>query len=86
MAGRDRLQLPPSSVTGEVGDYFQAIWKAINEIPTLSFFSGTHPNSSLTGIAGNLAVNISPSSAVSRLFLKYGSAALPDRDSWNTVA
>jgi hypothetical protein len=84
---RDKLRLPPSNITGDVRVYLTEIWRAINAIPTISYFSGTHPNASgLTGLAGHIAVNVGTASNVSRLFIKGGSATIPDRTSWTTVA
>ena len=84
---RDRIRQPPSAFTGEQAIYLYEMARAINAIPAMSYFSGTNPNASgLTGLAGQLAVNVGTASNVSRFFVKYGSAANPDRLSWNTVA
>lgn len=83
---RERLRQPPSTITGELYRYLEDICRALNGIPNISYFSGTHPNSGLTGLAGNVAINISPASNVSRVFVKYSSALIPDKSSWNTVA
>lgn len=86
MPSQFKTPLPPSIMTGEMGVWADTVWQAINNQPTLSVFSGTHPNSSVTGVAGNIAVNVAPSSSVSRLFIKYGSAVIPDMNSWVTIA
>jgi hypothetical protein len=83
---RERLRLPPSQITGELGSYLQDVWKALNAIPSMSMFSGVNPTSSnVTGVAGNIAVNVGSASNTSRLWVKFGSASIPDKASWSTV-
>lgn len=76
---------PPSSVTGELGNWLQAVWVRLANMPSVSYFSGLHPESNMTGVAGDLAINVSPS-ASSRIFVKYGDVLRPDRASWVSVA
>lgn len=76
---------PPSDVTGALGVWLDEVWKYIVSTPSLSYFSGTNPNSSMTGVAGNIAVNVTGASNVSRVFVKYGSASAPDKSSWATI-
>lgn len=76
---------PPSSISGELASYLYQIKQRLDQIPTLSYFSGSFP-SAITGLAADIAVNVSPASNVSRLFIHYGSAVVPDRTSWTTVA
>ena len=81
----ERLRLPPSVFTGEAATWLTEVWKAINGIPTMSFFSGTNPESSgVTGVRGQIAVNVGSTSSI--LYVKYGSAINPDKASWTTVA
>lgn len=75
---------PPSSVSGELAAYLYQIKQRLDRIPTLSYFSGSFP-SSLTGLAGDVAVNVAVASNVSRVFVHYGSASIPDKTSWNTI-
>jgi hypothetical protein len=83
---RERVHLPPSQITGELGNYLQDIWQAINSIPAMSMFSGVNPTlSNVTGVAGQIAVNVGSASNVSRLWVKFGSASIPDKASWTTV-
>lgn len=63
------------------------IWhrQLTSEIP-ISAFSAANPNTSgLTGIPGNLAVNIGSASTSSRLWILEGSVASTDTDGWRIV-
>lgn len=86
MAIRDKVPQPPSSLTGPLGEYLGLLARAINGTPTISYFSGTHPNSTVTGFAGDIAINVAPSSTASRMFIAYGSTTTRGKGSWNTVA
>lgn len=86
MSERIRLRQPPSSVTGELGQWCQELWRAVNSIPTISYFSGTHPNTSgITGLGGHILINVSPASNVSRMFINTGTGSLPNKNSWTSV-
>lgn len=85
MAGRNNVPLPPSSLTGELGDYLSKVARYINSQPTFSFFSGTTPNSNITGLAGDLAVNVGSASTDTRLWVKGGSPASPTKTGWVTI-
>lgn len=65
----NRLPQPPSSVTGPLRDYLNQIAQVLNALPTLSFFSGTTPNSNLTGGTAHLAFNLGSASTSSRLWV-----------------
>lgn len=80
-----KLPLPPSSVTGPIGDYLHILWQTLANVPNISYFSGTSPNSALTGVAGDLAVNVGSASTSSRLWVKGGSVTAPDKVNWSVV-
>lgn len=83
MAGRTNVPLPPSSVTGSLGDWCLAVSRYLNSQPVISIFSGSNtPNSSLTGLAGDLAVNLQSGSTDSRLWVKGGSPDTPSKTGW----
>ena len=67
-----RINEPPSSITGVVREYLVTVAHALNSIPNLSWFSGTSPNSALTGIAGDIAINLGSASTSSRMWIKSG--------------
>lgn len=80
-----RLRQPPSSLTGELAQWLQELTRSINNIPTISYFSGIHPNTSkITGTAGHILINVGSSSA-SRVFVNVGNVRTPNTNSWNTI-
>lgn len=80
----ERLRYPPSNITGELGSWLQEVWRAVNAIPAMSMFSGTFP-SNVTGVAGDIAVNVGVSSTASKIFIHYGSRSIPESTSWRTI-
>lgn len=86
MANRpEKVRNVPSSITGELGQYLEEMRRAINRAPTMSYFSGTTPNSNVTGLAGDLAVNVGSASTDTRLWIKGGSTAVPGMTNWVTL-
>jgi hypothetical protein len=82
---RERLRLPPSSFTGDQYQWLQEVWKAVNAIPTISYFSGTNPNSVITGLGGHVLINVAASPSASRMWVKTNSGTAPDKLSWSTI-
>lgn len=82
---REKLPLPPSDVTGALGEWALKVWRVVNQMPTMSAFSGDSPNSSVTGVPGDFAYNVGSASTDSRLWIKGGSVAEPSRTGWNVV-
>lgn len=76
------LPQPPSSLTGPLGEYLQVLWRAFNKIPNVSAFSGTTPNSTVSGYPGDIAVNIGSASTTSRVWIKGGDARQPSTTGW----
>ena len=86
MADFRRLVSPPSSLTGSLAQYLQAVAQAINAIPALSAFSDTvGPNSNLSGYPGDLAVNLTSATTGLRLWQLGGSVRKPSNTGWNPV-
>lgn len=85
MAGRTNVPLPPSGVTGDLYNWCTAVAKYLNDQPKLSLFSGTTPNSNLTGLAGDIAFNIGSASTDTRLWVKAGSPVAPSKTSWRPL-
>ena len=80
---QDKIRMPPSDVTGELGRWLQELWGVVNSMPRMSWFSGVSPNTSgLTGVAGDLAVNIGSASTDSRVWVKSGSPSVPSTANW----
>lgn len=83
MANRpERLPQPPSAITGELGVWLREVWRAVNNAPTVSYFSGLSPNSVLTGLAGDIAINAGSASTDTRAWIKGGSTIGPSTTSW----
>lgn len=81
---RDKLRLPPSDVTGALGEWLQDLWRTVNNTPTASYFSGTNPNTSgFTGQPGDLLVNVGSASTSTRLWQMGGASV--STNSWVAV-
>ena len=65
----------PSSITGPVRRVLQDLADAVNGLPQFSFFSGTSPNSVLTGSAGAFAINVGSASTESRVWINTSTSA-----------
>jgi hypothetical protein len=68
-----------------LAEYLREIWRVVNKMPNISAFSGTTPNSALSGVPGDLAVSIAVDSNDSRLFVKGGASRTPSTTGWVTV-
>ena len=82
MGLRDRVRPLPSSVTGELAFWLTEMANAVNNQPFTSYFSGTTPNSVVTGLAGDVTVNIGSASTDTRAWVKGGSPTIPDQTCW----
>ena len=80
-----RLRNVPSSITGELRGWLSDVAAMLNAQPFASVFSGTTPNSVVTGIAGDMAVNVGSASTSSRLWVKGGDPVIPDQLNWVIV-
>ena len=77
-----RLRNVPSSITGELRGWLSDVATMLNAQPFASVFSGTTPNSVVTGIAGDMAVNVGSASTDSRFWVKGGDPTVPSQLSW----
>lgn len=82
---RDKLPPPPSSITGELGEYLGRLYSAVNQTPSISYVSTTNPNSAVTGFAGDILVNVGSASTSTRLWLKASGVTVPDKTNWVMV-
>lgn len=81
-----RLPPVPSGISGDIGNYLRLIVGQLNSEGYVSIFSGTNPNTSgITGLPGNLLVNIGSASTDSRLFVMSGAARSMDTNAWRVV-
>ena len=78
------IPLPPSALTGPLGEYLRLIARTISDTPQLSVFSGSTPNNKVSGYPGDVAINIS-SSAATRLWVKEGGARVPSNIGWVSI-
>jgi hypothetical protein len=79
----NRLPPFPSNATGPLADWCRAAKKQLDGEGYISTFSAPNPNTSgLTGIPGNLAVNIGSASTWTRLWVMGGSTASIDTNGW----
>ncbi len=76
----------PSAFTGEQRVFLSEVVAALNALPTFSFFSAVSPESVLTGVAGNVAINPFSLTTAGLLFVKWGSATAPSKVSWTKVS
>lgn len=82
----NRIPPPPSGITGVLFTYLSLVAKQLNSEAYISTFSAANPNTSgLTGIPGNLAVNIGSASTSSRLWIMEGSTASIDTNGWRII-
>ena len=81
-----RVTSPPSDITGALGTYLWEVARAINDIPQLSAFSGTDPNSgSNPGFPGDLLVNLTSATTDRRLYIMGGSRREKSTTGWTLV-
>ncbi len=62
----------PSSITGDLFFYLTEMAKAVNGVPQVSYFSAATPNSTVTGLTGDLAINLVSGSTDSRVWVLGG--------------
>ena len=72
----------PSGITGELRNYLGEIVDTLNRVPTFSFFSGTTPESVITGVARNFAINPYSADTATMIFYKGGSPDVASKVSW----
>ena len=72
-------------MTGPLGEWLVQVWQVINATPRLSYFTGTSPNSSVTGFVGDFAVNINSASTDTRAWIRGGSGDTLGQLGWVTL-
>ena len=77
--------MPPSGVTGELGQWLQDLWRYVISQPQLSVFSGDSPNSIISGFPGDLAINVGSASTDSRAWIKGGATRTASTTGWVTL-
>lgn len=81
-----RLGSPPSDLTGPLGSYLREVARAINDIPQISAFSGTDPNTGTNaGYPGDLLINLTSTSTDRRVYVMAGSLRQKSTTGWTLV-
>ena len=79
---QSRLNAPPPTGMQALDQWLREVWLTVNNMPRVSWFSGTTPNSTITGTVGDLAVNLASGSTVSRLWLMGGAPSYVTNKGW----
>lgn len=80
------LRPVPSAFTGAQREWLVALVDQLRHLPVFSAFSGTTPESVVTGVAGNWAYNPFSTTTNNALFYKWGSAVTASKVSWTKVS
>lgn len=79
----NRIPPVPSSITGDLARYLGLVIRQLNSEQYVSRFSGVSPNTSaITGIPGDLTVNIGSAADTYRLWSKSGSTMRATQANW----
>jgi hypothetical protein len=76
------IPAPPSIGTKPEDKYANTIWTALDKLPNQSKFSGTDPNSVVTGVPGDMVTSVGASNNSQRWWGKVGAARTPSKTSW----
>lgn len=85
MSIRERIRRPPSDLTGELGFWMNDLWLLVNGMPVVSYFSGTDPNSNVTGLAGDILINIGSASTSTRGWIKGSALTTLTMTDWHPL-
>lgn len=80
------LRPVPSAFTGELRTYLTEIVDRLNRVPNFSMFSGTTPESVVTGVAGDIAIAPYSANTAALVFVKWGSPTVPSKVSWTKIS
>lgn len=80
-----RLRMPPSEITGALGDYLQDLWRYVESQPQFSTFSGTTPNGAVLGYPGDMTINLGSASTDTRAWIKGGATRTWGNTNWVTL-
>ena len=82
-----RIPEPPSAVTGALRVYLMDLVRTLNtSVPACSYFSGATPESVVTGVAGDFAIQVGSASTNTRIWTKAGSPTVASTTSWMKMA
>ncbi len=78
-----RIEQPPPTGNAALDGWLQRAARVLNDMPRVSWFSGTHPNvSKITGTAGDMVVNLASASTNSRLWIMGGVVSNSTTTGW----
>lgn len=77
-----RVNEPPPTEDPALDAWMQDVADALNQIPPMSSFSATTPNSNVTAEPGHLAINLSPSATTIMWYKQSGSSNI----GWDSLA
>lgn len=81
-----RIPPVPSGASGMLADWCRAVARQLNQEGYISIFSAANPNTSgVSGLPGNIAVNIGSASTSTRAWILAGSARSLDTDNWKPL-
>lgn len=76
----------PSVFTGEQRTWLQELADRVAGMPAWSFFSGTTPESVVTGVAGDWALNLYSANTATMVYYKGGSPVTASKISWYVLS
>lgn len=80
-----RNEIPPPTGNQRFDQWMRDFHIQWNSQPRLSWFSGTTPNSVVTGTPGDIVVNLASGSTVTRLWTMVGDTSLVTTLGWQTL-
>jgi hypothetical protein len=81
-----RIGNPPTMKNEpELNRFLQDVANVLNTLPRISIFSGPTPNSFMSGLPGDIAVNIGSASTTSRVWVHGSNNTVPTFSNWAVV-
>lgn len=80
-----RIGPPPGGIPASLQKYLSDMARQINAMPRASYFSGTSPNSLVSGLPGDITVNVGSASTQSRIWVLGGSGTTERNQGWVVV-
>ena len=81
-----RLGPPPGQgIPPALQKWLSDLARIVNTQPRASFFSGTDPNSNVTGLPGDIVVNVGSASTNTRIWTMGGSGTTERNSGWVAV-
>jgi hypothetical protein len=81
-----RVRQPPPTGNHDFDVWIRDFAVQWNSHPRMSWFSGTTPNSNLTGSPGDIAINLASGSTLTRMWMMTGDASLVTTLGWRTIS